>query len=214
MAAHSGVILSGRIANLIYYQRNGKNCTCSMPRKFKQTKATKASVSVFGQASGIGAGLRAYLLPALQLEPNNKIQTSLTTAISQWLRSGRKGETESSKDLPYLQDFQFNEEGGTMDQRWRQSWPVSHPANDLLELYIPAFEPRKIITAPADTVSIMVCIAVASSDPENEMALGGDSHQFKMDYDYKKTEAQTISFHLPTQKKSILITAVSLKYMV
>jgi len=59
MATQSGI--TGRIGNTVYYKMGEKYYMRSAPRKYKQTKATKAKATEFGKASSIGRIIRENL---------------------------------------------------------------------------------------------------------------------------------------------------------
>ncbi len=80
MARQRTIYVTGKIANLIFYQWKGIPCSRIMPSVVHQTTATKASAGVFGQA----------------------------TRISKYLRESLQGFVPDYKDKPFT--FKMNEE--------------------------------------------------------------------------------------------------------
>ena len=84
MATHNmGYV--GRIGNVIHYKVGNQFYSRSAPRKFKQTKATKAAASVFGRASIIASAIRSILMEVLPNPSDRKMQLRLVSAVLEWL---------------------------------------------------------------------------------------------------------------------------------
>ena len=84
MATQSGII--GRIGNTIYYKMGEKYYMRSAPRKYKQTKATKAKATEFGKASGIGRIIRENLSNVIFNADDRNMQTKLVGTIFSWMQ--------------------------------------------------------------------------------------------------------------------------------
>lgn len=214
MASSGGLPFSGRLGNLVFFQAKGKTFVRTWPSEIKQTKATKASAKVFGRASAIGAALRKQLLPALSLEPDNRIQTGFAAAIAKWLRAKENGIMEPESALSYIRNFQFTE-GPSLYERWNPNWIFYNPSPGLLEMKLPEFIPAKSISAPAHTVSVICNIVAARCYMEKGKTVGNAvSTKLTIEYNDKPVPAQTISLKFPAPKSGLVVAAVSLTYMV
>ena len=79
---------------------------------------------------------------------------------------------------------------------------------------MPAFVPSHAIIAPGGTVSVACHITAVNcmlGDPEKS---GSASTVLTFDYNDNPVDAQSISLQLPTAAGSLLITVLSLKYLV
>ena len=92
------MIYRGRIGPVIHYQVGNKYYMRSMPRKFRQTRATKARATEFGQASTIGASIRRILAPVISEEPDLKTRGRLVGVVFNWLQ-GHKLKQENKSDF-------------------------------------------------------------------------------------------------------------------
>ena len=214
MASSGGLPFSGRLGNLVFFQVKGKTFVRTWPSEIKQTKATKTSARIFGRASAIGAVIRKQLLPALSLESDNRIQTRFATAIAKWLKAQESGIMKPESALSYIQGFQFTE-GPSLYERWNPNWIVRNPAPGLLEMKLPGFIPAKSISAPAHTVSVICHIVAARCYMEKGKTAGeAVSAELKIEYNDKLVPAQTISLKFPTPRSGLVVTAVSLTYVI
>ena len=90
---------------------------------------------------------------------------------------------------------------------------IINPADGLLQINIPTFVPSHAITTPVGTVSVachLTAVNCLLNDPEKSDV---SSTILTFDYNNNPVDAQTISLQLPTPAGSLLITAVSLKYL-
>jgi hypothetical protein len=87
MATQMG--MTGRIGNVVHYKMGDKFYTRSLPRKYKQTKATKAKSSEFGMASTIAMLIRQNLGEVIFDPTDRKMQTRLVGEIYTWLQNAR-----------------------------------------------------------------------------------------------------------------------------
>jgi len=104
--------ISGMIGNLVFRNLNGKQIVQSHPRKFKQTKATKASGSEFRQCSSWARQLREGLFPFLIDQTDSYMYRRLTGQLYKALLSNtnlpKGGRTPLNADMKDLEGFEFN----------------------------------------------------------------------------------------------------------
>src|SRR5882757_8182548 len=107
MGSQGGFI--GRIGNVIHYKMGDKYYSRSLPRKYKQTKGTKAKSAEFGMASTIGRLIRGNLKPVIFDTGDRKMQTRLVSEIYSWLQYARH-QPASVATQPQFGVFRFSTE--------------------------------------------------------------------------------------------------------
>jgi hypothetical protein len=203
---------SGRIGNVIHYQLDGKFYTRSVPRKYKQTKGTKAKSSEFGMASTIGRVIRENLDTIIFDESDRKMQTRLVGEIYSWLQVSRH-QPASVETQPVLDRFLFSNSPG-LSARWKVYFEVSRPKSGQIQIAIPAFIPKLSFRTPAGTSEVICKIASVVIDVENKIELGKAQTEISYTLDQNTVPAQKIIQDLPMPKGSLLITGMCLAYIV
>jgi hypothetical protein len=214
MARVLGNGFSGRIANLIYYQRNGQCFVRSTPARVRQTKATKARSGEFGRASALGKAIRKQLLPIIPNPRDHKMQLRLVATIFKWLQSVKSRQTDQINNLRLISRFEFTDQRPGALKRWRVPFNLRIPSPGVVEINIPAFTPEESVQAPAHTVSVTCKIIVAVLETRRGFSPGSSSYEWVMDYNSPKLPAQTISMNLPAAKGSLVVMGLSLAYQV
>jgi hypothetical protein len=212
MAKQTPMGFIGRTGNIIHYKMGDSFFVRAAPRKFKQTKATKARAIEFGRAARIGRAIRVQLSPVIPGLPDRKMQARLVAVIFQWL-SGQHPRTDKSK-AGLIDRFQFAETGHPVSDRWRVALRIKNPSAGLVEIYIPAFVPSASIVAPTGTVSVLCKIATGVCETGTGDELGRFSTEQVFEYNSESIASQTISMKLPTPKESLIVTGVSLTYLI
>lgn len=205
---------SGKIGAVVGYQLNGKQVMRALPKEYTQTRATKRSASLFGKASTLGASIRNPLLDLIPFPSDNKMQTRLSTSILRWLRENEKTPPESGSHISFIENFQFNEAGPGLSDRWKVIPEVDVSVKGKLEIKIPSFVPVFSTAAPQGTSSLILDFAAVSCSLKTGMALGSEIQRMQLDYNNKETVPSTVTLTIPSPKGIILVAALSLKFMV
>ena len=205
---------SGKIANVVGYQLLDKQRIRIAPGKIRQTRATKNSAALFGRASRMAKILRHSLENVIPNPIDNNMHTRLNAAFLKWLRDNGTAVPDTADHLMFVEGFQFTEEGYTLAQRFRVQMSVTNPSEGLVQMEMPSFIPSKSIYAPGGTASVQCNIIAVNCLIEKPNVVGSNSAQLSFDYNGNSVDAQTISLNLPTPPGSLLVTAVSLKYMI
>jgi hypothetical protein len=205
---------TGRVGDLIYYNMRGRQYVRTMPKKVKQTKATKASAGEFGRAAALGAAIRSQMGSIISEPKDNKMQTRLVTVLYQWLLQLRNQKDSKSIQPRFLMGFQFTEQRHSVTGRWMVGLNIHIPANGGIQIKIPAFVPTEVIKAPKDTASVVCRIAISVSDVADAFPIGRDATELIIEYNNKLVSAQTLSFKLNTHKGSLVATGISLEYKI
>jgi hypothetical protein len=203
----------GRIGNIIHYKMDGKFYTRAAPRKYKQTKATKAKSSEFGMASTIGCIIRQNLESVIFDTNDRKMQTRLVGEIFTWLQIARH-EPASAETQPGFDHFQFSAGSPILANRWDVKFKVSSPLSGQIQIAIPSFIPKTSFKTPAGAGAVVCRIASVVIDVENKKELGSAQSEIIYQLDRNKTEAQNIIQELPMAKGSLLVTGMCLEYFV
>ena len=159
--------LGGLIGPVVIKTFNGKRVVQSRPAKVRQTKATVASASVFGNASRASKKIREALRPILQDLADTAMYRRFTAALFEAATMG-KTQADSRKledgTLSLLNNFQFNANSPMAD--YCMLLPELHSDTDgRLVLALPAFLPADYISFPEGAHYCELRYLVCSFDP-------------------------------------------------
>ena len=189
MATQMG--MTGRIGNVVHYKMGDKFYTRSLPRKYKQTKRTKAKSSEFGMASTIAMLIRQNLEDVIFDPTDRKMQIRLVGEIYTWLQDARH-ESASDENQPKLNHFFFSDSPG-ISSRWRVDYQVSKPASGQIQIAIPSFIPKAAFKSPAGTSAIICKIASVVIDIENKKELGSAKNEISYALDQNRVPPKKLS---------------------
>ena len=187
--------------------------TRSVPRKYKQTKGTKAKSAEFGLASTIGRIIRQNLESVIFDMDDRKMQTRLVGEIFAWLQNARH-EPASPETQPTLDQFKFSAGSPILANRWDAKFKVSIPEPGQIQIAIPSFIPKNSFKVPAGTDIVVCRIASVVIDVEDKKDIGSAQNEIIYKLDRNKTDAQKIIQELPMPKGSLLVTGMRLEYFV
>jgi hypothetical protein len=204
---------TGRIGNVIHYKLGDKFYCRSVPKKYKQTKATKVKASEFGMASTIGRVIRENLETIIFNKADTKMQTRLVGDIFQWLQVARYMPA-SSVTTPHLDRFIFSIGSPTLSARWKAKFEVSSPTSGQIRIAIPSFIPKTSFKAPPRTTTVACRIASVVIDVENKKEIGSAQNEIIYSNDKNTVEAQNINQELPMPKGSLLVTGLCLEFSI
>ncbi|WP_341837137.1 hypothetical protein WJU16_04555 [Chitinophaga pollutisoli] len=97
------ITFTGRLGNIIAYNRGGKHCLRSRPETVRQTDGTRRAALRFGAASRKGALIRSAICPELDFPCDGRQVNQLTRTII----------TAGSNRHAGLTGFRFNAQTGT-----------------------------------------------------------------------------------------------------
>jgi hypothetical protein len=209
MGSQGGFI--GRIGNVIHYKMGDKYYTRSVPRKYKQTKGTKAKSIEFGMASTIGKVIRESLQPIIFVTDDRKMHTRLVGKIYTWLQTARN-KPASAYTQPDFDLFQFTTGNPALSARWNIDLTVSTLSPGQVQISIPSFIPMSAFKAPALASSVACRIASVVIDVEKKKEIGRAQDEIIYALDQKKVAAQKIIQELPMPPGSLLVTGLCLEY--
>jgi hypothetical protein len=209
MATQNGY--TGRIGNVIHYKLGDKFYTRSAPRKYKQTKGTKAKASEFGMASTIGKVIRQNLETVIFDTSDNKMQTGLVREIFVWLQFARK-EPASPTTQPRLEDFNFSTGCPVLSSRWNTKFKITNPLPGQLQIAIPSFIPKSSFKAPRRTTTVVCKIASVVIDVEKKEEIGTAQNEIRYSMDNNKVAAENINQNLLMPKGSLVVTGMCLEF--
>jgi hypothetical protein len=211
MAKQKNFYFRGRYGNLIFYERLGGYYIRQKPEVVKQTKASKASSGKFGRANTTAAFFRKEFRPLLPNPTDREMMYRFADALYQWLLLNGPSAITPTEAIPFVTQFQFNEDT-SMGARCKLPLNIVQPPTGLLTISIPAFVPADVIVAPAGTISVNYTITAACYSLQREAALGSYTHCIPIPYNNEMMTVQVISFPFPAEEGVLLITAASLEY--
>jgi hypothetical protein len=204
--------ISGKIGNMIYFQRNGETFMRSVG-KVKQTKATEKWKKKFGMASRVGKQLRILLKPVIPFPLDKSMQSRFSGSISKWLKKEDPGNIQPSDNLSFVKGFSFNQKT-SVDERWKAGPEVKRTGKNIFDIIIPAFVPIEKISAPVNTSMVKCTITTAACRFANVSPGGSMTTVIEFPYDSSRITAQTVQHKLPLEKGSIVVTAILLTYLI
>lgn len=211
MATYQGPGFNGKIDNLVFFTRNGKQVVRTMPGKVRQTAATKIRSHNFGIASRSCKILRWLLQPVLFNPADRNMQLRFSGAVARWLAQSNAETLAPQQQIPFVTGFSFNKET-SVAERCRLPFTVSNPVAGQTLVQLPAFIPTAAIAAPAHTTMLQLTITVAACNLLNAQAAGSETKQLLLPYNNTPVAAQDIEFNVAAETGVLLITAVQILY--
>jgi hypothetical protein len=204
----------GTIDFLIFYKRKGTNCVRVVPEKVRQNDATKSSARLFGKASKLAARIRKKLDTVIPIPGDIRMQTRFTSVVFQWLKANVPFEGMRFRKLNLFRNFQFTTTGPSFTRRCRIKPEFSVLSKDELLVRIPAFIPKRLVSAPSKTVSVRLKIVLVSCKIETGKTTGSDKLEFDFPYDTTEVGEQIYSLKFPVPKGILLLAGAKLEYRI
>ena len=207
MAKQSAVFNRGRIGNVIFYQWKGIGCARTVPRRVKQTKATKQSAKYFGSAARLSKSLRSSLSPALHNFNKRQVMYKMNAALLNWIRQEKPIEGNIS-----FVGLEFNDKS-EFSSRFKKELLVDFDTKGKVIITVPRLKIPNDIVAPSYTSSVRLNIAAAGSMLDlHQLA---DAASVSIEVPYKDGWMDTIKKELKFNCKagSINVVVVSLHYI-
>ena len=196
---------SGTLGPVIFYIRNGKQCSRTRPVKVNQTRATKKSSSNFSIASKLSAAIRKSMATICKVTDGSR-HARLSGAFSAWLKSGDIN-TKSSAPIALLKTFKINP-GTSNPAKWNEHIQVYRQQNDL-EIKISELIPSSMMRLPKETAIIRLKIVSVNVSIRNNRA---STAQNRFDIAYDATfPATTIIQSFTVSPGSILLTGIAVE---
>ena len=211
MAKITKIFISGKIANLISYERNGTPCVRTMPEEVKQTKATIRSAKNFGKAVKIAKFMRWDLESVIPPVKGRYAEYRMNDAVAQWLSTVKPGKKNAESDLSYLSPLEFNKRialSSLLKCRLEADWTEK----GVVALHWPAIIPNKNIKAPARTRQLHWTITVTGCMINKPASMVSHTVSFDMDYNDTPLPAQSIPLPFRLMHGSINVIGLSVQY--
>jgi hypothetical protein len=137
----------GTLGEFIYYTWKGKQCIRAKPRKFKRTEASVKSGLNFGKASRISSEIR-HIIQSINPGKNDiQVTYKLTGALNKfisWKEKQNGVPVDMSNGLPYLKDFQFNDQADMSNMSFLKP-SVNMVSPDKMEISLPSLRTKESI---------------------------------------------------------------------
>jgi len=212
MAINKNNSLSGIVGPVVVYKLNGQDIMRARPRRFKQTKATRAAAKQFGLASTISAKLRQQIYKSLEGITQQSMRYRFNKAIQEWLRNGKPGRGSAIGFSP-LEQFQFNEKT-SLGEKLKAQVSIDWTRAGKVILNIPVMVPIRDIAAPPTTESIQWILEVSSISLDSPGSTRNDRIDLDIKYTDKSLNAQTHERRFPLKPGELTIVVLALKYTV
>ncbi len=211
MGRQTNIKIIGTQGNIIYYKWKDVYSIRSKPAFVKQTKATKASASVFGVAAGLGAALRKTFMPLLPDAKDRKMQLSFQTELQYFLQQYRAGNIPAGAVTTALHGFRFNEKAGSYGAL-QQLVSIKFILGNIAEAELKTLHFKQKLSAPKNTTTITLLVAAASFN-----AMTGkitDQHFLHQEILYadETIDAKQFTIPLQTAGNNCAIVAAALQF--
>jgi hypothetical protein len=135
----------GTLGEFIYYNWKGKQCIRAKPVKFERTEASVKSAFNFGKASRMGSNFRDVIKSINSSKKDIQVTYRFTGALNKFISWKEKQVSipaDLSGGLPYLKDFQFNDQADSSNMTFlKVSAKINTPGN--IEISLPSFRTKK-----------------------------------------------------------------------
>jgi hypothetical protein len=209
MGRQKDMYFSGTVENIIFYQRNGVGFIRTKPAVVKQTKATKKSASVFGQATVMGGSIRQLLEPLLPNPKDRVMQHQLRNALQQWLHHQK--DADKVVRIP-LQGLELNNKCN-MQQLLKANLTTERTDNQHITLNIPAINPSKQMQAPVGTAIVEWQIMAIGCSLKNNTEPVHCSITHSMTYTNLLLTAAALQLSLAKRQNSLVLVVLAFNYL-
>ncbi len=211
MAKELNMQFSGTIGPLVGSLRNGSYYYRSKPKKFRQTKATKAAASRFGLAARVSKVLRTHLKPCLPDPGDQHMRRRLEGSIRQWLGFQELMPPQATGDIPFVNHFNFNATDNLADRlKITPGFSITGPHET--RLHLPAFIPVKQVVAPAGTTHLLITIGSVALGLNSQAYCGSSHQQICLPYDDDLQPARDFAMALQTDRGNLLVAVIQLQF--
>ena len=211
MARQKRIILSGRIANLIFYEYKGIPCARTVPEKVRQTKATKASALQFGLITRISKDLRASLYGFVPNSKDLAFMHKVNSQVRDWLNNRKGKKARKNAGLPLVNWIEYNEDS-LLENRCPLKLEMDWSVEGKVRITIPAVNPRQQLSAPQGTHTIHYRFALGGCEVAKEKPVKQKMVQVELPYRNEIIPAQTVTLPANFNSDTLAILAMDINY--
>ena len=208
MATQSGI--TGRVGNTIYYKMGEKYYMRAAPRKFRQTKATKAKATEFGKASGVGRIMRENMSNVIFNADDRSMQTKLVGKIFSWMQIKETTSAPGHHQFNDLVTFKFSPRAPKLGNQFKEPIRFSNTSPSSLQIDIPALIPKQFFRVSPRASDVSLRIETVMIDIEKAELIRAFSREEIFQFDDQPVDQQTIFQDLPTVTHCLIITGMAL----
>jgi hypothetical protein len=208
MATQSGI--TGKIGNIIYYKMGDKYFMRSAPRKYKQTKATKASANAFGKASGIGRIVRTNFSDIIFNAEDRSMQIKLVGKIFSWMQVKKFSSNPADDQFIDLVSFRFSPRAPKLNVQLKEPLRISNLSSSQMRIDIPALIPKDFFNVSPNSNDIGLRIATVMIDIQQVKLVHAFKEEVFFHFDDKMVDEQTIVQDLPVATDCLILTGIAL----
>jgi hypothetical protein len=216
MGRQRGVKMVGTIGNVIFYNYLGEYCMRTKPASVKRTESSIHAGLNFGKACRIAKQVRSQLATINPSKSDIRMIYRFNGVLNKfitWKEKIDKADLKVPRVLPYIQDFQFNEEGDLSSMRSIKA--IMNPAgSDERALEFAPFTPDRDLFAPGQTDHIFFkskLIRINLADTETNLLAESET-----EIHYSDTIFQPAAIRIPDSLKpgDLVILILAIQYMV
>ncbi len=207
MAIQLNTTYTGRIHDLIYYERLGDYLIRTVGQ---QTTATKRAARDFGRASALAKKLRGILNSIISEPRDRKMQNSLTVAMRHFLASTEKNRSTDLQNNP-LVGFRFAADS-SLRQCLLSPLLINKAEEGKISIGIPEINPVEAIAAPAGTTKVEIIFMTATVHPGKELSLASDSALIVIPFSAGYMAPQSVELEAGNEPNSVIVVAAIMRY--
>ncbi len=204
----------GTLGEFIYYNWKGKQCIRAKPHKFERTEASIKSGLNFGKASRIGSEIRDLIKSINPCKNDIQVTYRLTGALNKfisWKEKQISVQVDISEGLPYLKDFQFNDQADMSNMTFlKVSAKITEPGN--IEISLPSFRTKKSAPYYIYANQIKCKMILVGIDLENDEAEEYGNVVIATPYREEIFDLPVANMRTATEPGKLMILVVAMQY--
>jgi len=206
MAKREPMLVTGKVGNVIFYTWKGIPCVRSVPRRVRQTKATKQSAKHFGHAVELSQFVRVAFKEVIGNYKDRAIMLRLNTALFHWLR-----QEKPQRELSFV-GFEFDPES-ELKFKFQKTLECEVGDNGIVKVTIPAFKIPADIVFPTGAERLQFTIGIVSCDLAHSAILDYNQGKIEIPLQTGETRSKKVELRLTPKGKTINMVAAGLRYL-
>jgi hypothetical protein len=196
-----------------HYKWNAVFTNEPRPRQVNQTLEKKTYSEAFNISKRTGRSLWELLTPVLPDSKNKETMHTMEIALYQWMLTGPVKNVSPVNNVPFITNFQFNEEQ-SLSKAIKITATAKRNDDNTIELIMPALIPVKDILAPSKTQSVTFKIMAAAYNIADGTKAESYLAELTMPYNDTVVPTQNILLPAATEQGLLVIIAMSVEYTI
>jgi hypothetical protein len=204
--------ISGKVGDVVFYMMNGKNYVRSAPRVYHTLEDAKKINTALVLATRITKAIWGDLKPVIPYPADFTVRDRLKSDTLNYVEKGIRKYNDPGEFLSNLNGFEFTQNSLFFNLDWVKIIQIRRASPETVKIRIPAFFPKPMIDAPIRTESVTLTMAMSVCYPKTGAAVGSAVARFEFPYTDLRVPEKILVLKLPTPKKSLLVTGLSLRF--